>query len=176
MFNQYAIIFVNADLTPNVLAALQRQLMITDTMTGSEFDARVAADPNYPAIAHDDGLQLLVIRPLYDFTNRALADVVIFVKDGMAAVEANKYGPPGLSLPVDRLTLREISKGTLPINLFIANPNAQNNILYELYGPLERLEESTVILTPFGTDDDDEELAEGEEGEIQFLEEEGNIG
>lgn len=167
------IIFVNNDLTTQVLAALSRQLYITDTISKQEFDLRVQKDPNYPNIVHEQNIMLLVLLPTFmDQVNRGLADVVIFVKDGMAAVEANKYGPPGLSLPVDRLTLREITKGNLPANLFIANPNAQNNILYELNGPLERLEESDVILTPFGSDENDDE---GDEGFIQFLEEEGNI-
>jgi hypothetical protein len=159
-----AIIFVNDDLTPNVEAALQRQLFITDTMTGAEFDARVAADPNYPNIVHLQNAVILVIRSFYDFTNRSLADIVIFVKAGLASVEASKVGPPGLTLPVDRLYLNELFRGTLPsCATFIPNPNAQNNILY----PIERHCE-TKDLRPFGSNFERPETIGEEEDEWNF--------
>ena len=100
-----AIIFCNNDLSTNVQAALVRQLFIDEVMDGYEFDDRIAADPNYPATIQFNKLKILVVRPFTELTNRTLADVVIFVKAGLAAIELSKYGPPGRASPVDRLTL-----------------------------------------------------------------------
>lgn len=105
-----AIIFVNNDLTANVQAALVRQLFINEVMDGYEFDARLAADPNYTTVIHQNNLKILVKRPFYETTNRTEADVAIFVKAGLVSVEYNKYGPPGLILPVDRIYLNELIK------------------------------------------------------------------
>jgi len=98
-----AIIFVNADLSDNVKAAVQRQLFINETITGSEFDSRISVDSNYPQEVHGNGLRILVIRSFDDYTNRDLADIVLFIKAGLAAVEQNKYGPPGQTFQVDHM-------------------------------------------------------------------------
>lgn len=101
-----AIIFVNADLNATSLSTLQTQLYINDTMSDTEFDARVNVDPNYPTNIHLQGLRILVVRKdFHDLTNRALADVVIFVKQGLATILKNNLGPPGLALPIGRLTI-----------------------------------------------------------------------
>jgi hypothetical protein len=108
-----AIIFVNNDLTANVQAALVRQLMINDgynVMDGYEFDRRVTADPNYVQIIHGSGMRVLVIRSFRDYTNRTLADLVIFVKFGMATVLKNNFGPPNIILPVDQLYFSELKR------------------------------------------------------------------
>jgi hypothetical protein len=90
-----AIIFVNNDLTDQVKSVLQSQLFISDTMSGEEFDARVAADPNYVNIVHNTFQRILVIRTFWNQTNRDLCDIAMFFKNGLLAVETNKYGPPG---------------------------------------------------------------------------------
>lgn len=107
-----AIIFINGDITyppttvfigtqPQLpgsyasfseLTNLQTQLYIDDTMTKAEFDARVVADPNYPTIVHLRGLRILVILPtFYDDHNRHYADIVLFLHQGMADVECNRF-------------------------------------------------------------------------------------
>lgn len=102
-----AIIFVNdvlySDGYYSTKGELMTQLYITEAMDGYEFDARVAADPNYPNIVHFTGKRILVLRNFSDLTNRDLADVAIFVKNGLAAIEQNKIGPPGLTYPVKDL-------------------------------------------------------------------------
>jgi hypothetical protein len=101
-----AIIFVNNDLDGYLQATLEKQLFIAESMTDVEFNARVVAIPNYPDIVHLQGLRILVIRETFrDYTNRNLADVVIFVKGGLATILKNNLGPPGLSLPVERLNI-----------------------------------------------------------------------
>lgn len=103
-----AIIFCNEDLTNNVKAAIQRQLFINDTMTGIEFDLRLSTTPSYVDITHANGWRILVIRPLNDYVNREKADIVIFCKAGLASVESNKYGPPGLTFPIDTFYLSQL--------------------------------------------------------------------
>ena len=145
--NPAAIVFVNNDLTDNVKEALVRQLFISEAITGAEFDARVVADPNYYTAVHQNNLRIMVIRNLSETTNRELADVVIFVKAGLASVEGGKFGPPGLTLPVDRLYWHELLNGVAPsTETFTPNPNVQNNILYPLSPKI------TELLAPFGTD------------------------
>lgn len=131
-----AIIFVNNDLTPGVEGPLVRQLYITDTITGTEFDARVAADPNYPQIIHENNLRVLVIRDFSDGYNRALADVAIFIKAGLASIESCKFGPPGQTFDIDRLTIYELLAHYPQWSSFWhrnAAGTVQNNILIPLY-------------------------------------------
>lgn len=98
--NPPAIIFVNHDLTTNVQDKLVRQLFISEVIDGYVFDDRVTADPTYVSTVHLTNLRLMVVRPFTELTNRDLADLVIFVKAGLASIEMNKFGPPGLTLPV----------------------------------------------------------------------------
>ena len=99
----------------NTLTILQTQLFIDDTMTKAEFDARVESDPNYPTIVHLQGNRILVIVPLYNdgyhymaVPNIQYADVVMFLHQGLADVEFNRFGPPCHSFEVQRLTMYEL--------------------------------------------------------------------
>jgi hypothetical protein len=101
-----AIFFVNADLTDSLKSILAEQLDITETMTGDEFDARMVVDPNYASIVHMQKIRILVVRSDFrDYTNRTVADVVMFVKQGLVSIEKNNFGPPGLTLPLNRINL-----------------------------------------------------------------------
>lgn len=102
------IIFINEDLNDTLKTKIKVQLSIHESMTGAEFDTRVANDPNYPTIVKLQNLRILVIRDLHDTTNRDLADVVIFVKGGLAAIEKNNFGPPGLTLPVETFYIYQL--------------------------------------------------------------------
>lgn len=102
------IIFINEDLNDTLKTKIKSQLWIHESMTGSEFDARVAADPNYPDIVRLTNTRILVIRDLHDHTNREIADVVIFVKAGLAAIEINKIGPPGGTYSVEKFTIYDL--------------------------------------------------------------------
>lgn len=107
-----AIIFINNDLSASAQAHLVRQLFITDVMDGYTFDV-FFNDDSTDGYADGYGQEtfakrrVLVIRSFVDrgtVDTWTLADVVIFVKQGLAAVETNKFGPPGLTLPVLKLT------------------------------------------------------------------------
>lgn len=103
-----AVILVNADLTANVKAAIQRQLYINDTIDGYEFDLRLSVDPNYVDVIHANGLRVLVIRPFTELNNRDKMDIVLFCKAGLASVETNKVGPPGQTYPIERMYLSQL--------------------------------------------------------------------
>jgi len=104
-----AIVFINADITDAIKSVITSQLFINETMTDLEFDARVVADPNYPTNVHLQNLRILVIRQTFrDLTNRNLADLVMFVKQGQASIEKNNFGPPGLTLPISRFNIYDL--------------------------------------------------------------------
>ncbi len=107
-----AIIFINADMTAAQTAYLSNQLYITEVMSGQQFDARVVADPNYPQIVHQQNLRILVIRENFrDDTNRELADIAMFVKQGLIAIEKNKFGPPDITFQQDRVNIWQMLRG-----------------------------------------------------------------
>lgn len=110
-----AIIFINTDLTESIIETFTRQLFLTQVMDGATFDAYVAADGYYPLLVHQSGWRIMVLRPLYDFTNRELADMVLFAKAGLVSVEINKFGPPGITLPIEKVYLTAlIELGKVP--------------------------------------------------------------
>ncbi len=85
---------------------LVTQLYLNEVMTFREFSNRVLVDPNYPAVVHLQGYRILVILTDFsDHTHRALADMVLFYNQGQVTVEKNNYGPPGLSLPMERINI-----------------------------------------------------------------------
>lgn len=101
-----AIIFVNNDLSESVRSTLIRQLQINEVLDGYVFDERVAADPAYPDTIRQLRLRVMVVRTFVDRATVAtwtIPEVVIFVKNGLAAIERNNFGPPGLTLPVINL-------------------------------------------------------------------------
>ncbi len=104
-----AIVFNNADINAEIQTKLVTQLHIDEVMTFAEFNARVTVEPNYPALIHGNKLRILVILPDYhDATNRDLADLVLFYSNGLVTVLANKFGPPGLSLQLDRINIYDL--------------------------------------------------------------------
>lgn len=77
-------------------------------MNAADFDGYVAQNPTWPIDVHLDGYRILVLRDLWDLTNRSLADIVLFAKGGLVSVECNNYGPPGATLPIARAYLTDL--------------------------------------------------------------------
>jgi hypothetical protein len=103
-----AIILTNSTDTGS-LQKLSTQFSITETISLNEFNDRVNAEPEYPSLIHLNGLRLLITSPDFSIqTNRLLMDVVIFVKNGLASVQKNNFGPPGLTFPIDRINMYEL--------------------------------------------------------------------
>lgn len=106
-------VFIGNDPKSSELTTLKTQLYIDDTMTKTEFDARMIADPNYSTVVHLQGLRILVILPTFaDYINRGFADVVMFLHQGLADIEYNRFGPPFQSFPIQRLTMYELLRAS----------------------------------------------------------------
>jgi hypothetical protein len=108
LFAPPIIAFINTDLTTEVQSVFQRQFYLTAIMDGYTFDGYVATIPDFPAFVHQNMQRILVLRDLSDFTNRDLADIVLFAKTGLVSVLFNKYGPPNITLPIDRCYLTDL--------------------------------------------------------------------
>jgi hypothetical protein len=107
-----AIIFINSDLNDTSKATLRSQLYINQIITGKQFDDVIAVDPTFPDQIHLNGARVLVIRDeLYPYPNYDLADVVVFLKQGLASIEKNKLGPPKLTLSLERLNIYALLRG-----------------------------------------------------------------
>jgi hypothetical protein len=120
---------VHSDASVSELTNLQIQLFINDTMTKTEFDARVAADPNYPTIVHLQNLRILVILPDFqDGYNRQYADVVMFLHQGLADIEKNNFGPPFQNFPIQRLTIYELLRAAGSPNVVILPWNISGSV------------------------------------------------
>ncbi len=111
-----AIVFVNNDLVDSVRDMLVTQLHIDQTYTGEQFDAIIANDPNYPQTVKQLRQRVMVIRSFEELENRDIPDVVLFVKAGLASVEKNNFGPPGLTLQVINISWGALGKFGLPFD------------------------------------------------------------
>jgi len=98
-----AIVFMNNNVPDQVRDTLRKQLFITQLMDGYAFDGYVASNPGYPTWVRNHSERVMVMRPFTELNNRIFADVVIYVNNGMAAIENNKFGPPGLTYRVAEL-------------------------------------------------------------------------
>jgi len=98
-----AIIFVNKDLVDQVKNHLIKQLHIDEVIDGYVFDDRLLSNPNYITNIKQNKLRILVERSFLELENRTNADVVIFIKSGLASILKNNFGPPGNTYPVVNL-------------------------------------------------------------------------
>jgi hypothetical protein len=117
-----AIIFVNS-IDPIGLNTLSSQLHIHESMSHQEFNDRILVDPNYPSIVKNTNTRILVLLPSFlDKTNRDFADIVIFVKLGLAAIEKNKVGPHGFTVAIQNINVYQLLK-----NAKIVYPTSEEN-------------------------------------------------
>ena len=106
-----AILFINKEVSEQVLSVIQSQLFINETMSDGYFISRINNDGYYTQKVKVDGYRILVI--LEDFNNilqpdRRLADVVMFVKNGLLSIEKNNYGPPIPSMTIYDLYIHKL--------------------------------------------------------------------
>jgi len=98
------IIFVNSNISEQVLSVVQRQLFIDNTYSLNEFNDYTSQDGYF-------GLNKRLLVLVSDFeisTNRDLADVVLYVKAGLAYILKNNFGPTGLTVQVDRMYIHKL--------------------------------------------------------------------
>jgi hypothetical protein len=136
-----AIIFINSEILEITKTYLTDQLFLNEIILKNEFDSRLLADPNYTDNIHNQNLRILVILDDFqNYSNRDYADVVIFVKQGLATVEKNKFGPPMQSLPILRLTVWSLLRAGSVSDKVIILPSMPPKVLtececdYPIYG------------------------------------------
>lgn len=110
------VIFANDDLVDQIKNVLRSQLFLDEIISGDDFDGYVLAD-GYSVTDGEifqsdyvDGLKskkkrVLVVRSFTNLQNKQLADVVIFIKAGLASIQKNNFGPPMQTYPASSLTL-----------------------------------------------------------------------
>lgn len=108
LINPTGIIFINIETHPNVVDFIVKQLNIDEYIDGYEFDNRMANNSSYPEEVHGAEKRILVIKDYSDLNNREYADIVLFIKNGLASVEYSKFGPAGLSLKITQLYLQKL--------------------------------------------------------------------
>jgi hypothetical protein len=109
------IIFVNNDIVDQIRDTLIKQLFITSTLDGYEYDAYIESYPGWTDIVRNKSQRVMVIRSFYELQNRDTADVVIFVTNGIASIEKNNFGPPGFTQRVAELHWGKLCIYYLPI-------------------------------------------------------------
>ncbi len=103
-----ALIFVNKDLNDFIKETLTNQFLLDETISQEEFKSRMVAVPTYVDSIHGNHLRILVI--LTDFQDqsyRELADLVLFISHGLAYVEKNNVGEPGLAVSINEMYLEK---------------------------------------------------------------------
>jgi len=102
------IIFVNSNISSQVLETIQRQLFITETLDFNSFNEYI--NDGYSGIdGYNSGGRLLVLLNDFQITeNRDKADVVLYVKLGLAYILKNNFGPTGLTVQVDRMYIHKL--------------------------------------------------------------------
>lgn len=109
-----ALIFINNDLNDISLTTLTNQLHLTEIITKTELDNRILSTPNYTTIIKAFKYRVLVtLESMQDITNRDQADIVIFLKQGIASILKNNYGPPGLSYNIQRFNIYDLLRYNL---------------------------------------------------------------
>lgn len=100
------IIFVNNDLSGNVQEKLINQLFIDILLTGDEFDARIDGyiDGYFLESIKTNNQRVMVIRSYLkddvpnNIPHRELADIILFVKAGLANVVTKEGHKPSLQV------------------------------------------------------------------------------
>jgi len=126
LLNPPAVIFINSGLHPKVIQTIERQLYITETMSGEEFNARVDGYSSGYIDGYSDGYgfndgyvdgyyraydqRILVLCNLYTQRNREKADLVLVYRYGLVYVESKKRGPPAKGISIQNVYLLDLLK------------------------------------------------------------------
>jgi hypothetical protein len=102
------ILFVNDNITDNILGTLVTQLFIDEVIWYDEWLARQTNSPGWENQVRAFQMRVLVLRKYWDRTGCESADVVLYCKNGLASVEVNKLGPLGLTFPIASIHLHNL--------------------------------------------------------------------
>lgn len=98
------IIFINSNISEQVLDVVKRQLRIDYTYDFNYFNESITNDGYF-------GLNqrlLILVSDFENVENREKADVVLYVKMGLAYILKNNFGPTGLTVQVDRMYIHKL--------------------------------------------------------------------
>lgn len=116
------LIFINKELTEQVLSVIKEQLFITMTFTDEEYtsldgyntDGYFSHDGyTYPTDGYvfEDLKRTDRVLVLVDYTNMidtSKMDLLLYFSKGLLSVQKNKYGPPGLTFAAASITLDKL--------------------------------------------------------------------
>lgn len=98
------IIFINSNVSEQVLEVVKRQLRIDNTYDFNTFNENINNDGYF-------GLNERLLILVSDFEiseNRDKADVVLYIKMGLAYILKNNFGPTGLTVQVDKMYIHKL--------------------------------------------------------------------
>lgn len=108
MFNPPVLILVNSDLTDNVIDYLKRQLFLDKVLDGYAWAQELENDPNIKETIKIKNQRIMVYKNLLEQENRDIFDLVLFISKGQIYVLFNKFGPPGISYSITKLTWNKL--------------------------------------------------------------------
>jgi len=104
-----ALIFINSDASSVSIDTLSAQLFINEVISESEFIDRMTADPNYVFVIHSNNLRVMVLKDfVQNLLNNSIADLVMFIKNGLASILKSNVGPPGLTLTLNNIYIHKL--------------------------------------------------------------------
>lgn len=98
------IIFINSNISEQVLDVVKRQLRIDYIYNFDYFNESITNDGYF-------GLNqrlLVLVSDFENVENREKADVVLYIKMGLAYILKNNFGPTGLTVQVDRMYIHKL--------------------------------------------------------------------
>lgn len=116
------LIFINKELSPQVLSVIQQQLLITKTFTDIEYTSLDGynTDGYYTYDGYTfptDGYvfsdlkktdRVLVLVDYYHMIDTSKMDILLYFSKGLLSVQKNKYGPPGLTFAAASITVDKL--------------------------------------------------------------------
>lgn len=144
------LIFINKELTPQVLGVIQQQLFITKTFTDTQYtnldgyntDGYYTYDGyTFPTDGYvfNDLKKTDRVLVLVDYTHMidtSKMDILLYFSKGLLSVQKNKYGPPGLtfaaaSITVDKLVSKNYTDRSKKASV---NPSVVNEKSIDPFG------------------------------------------
>jgi len=135
LFLPSAIVFFNNGFRGNTQRTIEKQLFITITYTGQQFDTIIASNPSYRDWVLTHNQRVLVIRDDYDHLTAgkvAPADLVLYIESGMVSVKKSKLGRSGLILRTSELTFPKLGiyNSASTVGDILAGLNLEQTLYY----------------------------------------------
>jgi len=100
--------FVNDNISESIQTVLMQQLMLSEILSMEEFTLRIQNNPNYADIVRGLGQRIVVLKKMYDKSYNDVADIILFCRNGLIAVESSKIGPPGITFEIKNIQIFQL--------------------------------------------------------------------